>query len=464
MQKGAADKDLYSLTLPLMLDLIPHLSNLSRPFLLWGRPDSQHYRIGLGIARQITANGAERLQHLQQGFQRLAAGWRHDCEVAGSSHPGAFCASAFDDNDKMTGPWQDVPNSLILIPELLLEFKEGHYSLSFTCENNRLSKVSWLKNYWMKQAASLLQAIAGSQDISPVPNILSRSSDKTVKNDWCRQVNVARKAIARGELDKVVPARHVHVRSSSPLNIGSVFNHLIHHHPSSLVVGMSLGDKTLAAATPETLVALDNGTLSCDALGATEKRLTDFRRDNLLAHKLLQDPKSRYEHQLIVNHVTKILGQFSRHLSAADTPSVMPLGQLQHLWTPIKAQCRPGISLFDIAKKLHPTPAVAGSPVAAAKKWINNNENFQRGWYTGSVGWLQKDGNGELAVLLRCALLSDNSADLYAGAGIVSDSDPLREWDETELKLQTMLSALGEVESVKPSTQISARSGLKSNS
>ncbi|MCK4707020.1 MAG: hypothetical protein KAU21_00245, partial [Gammaproteobacteria bacterium] len=123
---------------------------------------------------------------------RLAAGWRHDCEVADSSHPGAFCAFAFDDNDKMTGPWQDVPNSLILIPELLLEFKEGHYSLSFTCENNRLSKVSWLKNYWMKQAASLLQAIAGSQDISPVPNILSRSSDKTVKNDWCRQVNVAR--------------------------------------------------------------------------------------------------------------------------------------------------------------------------------------------------------------------------------------------------------------------------------
>ena len=439
-----SDKGLYSLTLPLKLDLIPHLSNPGKPFLLWGRPDRQHYRIGLGIVKQLTASGAERLQDLQLGFQRLTNGWKHDCENTDHAHPGAFCAFAFDDKDEMTGPWQDVPNSLILIPELLLEFKEGRYSLSFTCENPGLEKFKWLKNHWLKQAVKLLQAIAGSPKNIPASNTLFRSPDKTDKINWCRQVDAVRKAITQGKLDKVVPVRHVFVRNSVPFDISAVFNHLIHHHSSSLVIGMSLGDKTLAAATPETLVALDNGTLSCDALGGTEKRLKDFRQDNLLAHKLLQDTKSRHEHQLIVQHLTSVLGKFSSHLSVADTPSVMPLGQLQHLWTPIKAQCRPGISLFDIAKKLHPTPAVAGTPVAAAKRWIKNNESFQRGWYTGSVGWLEKDGNGELAVLLRCALLSDSSADLYAGAGIVGDSDPLSEWDETELKLKTMLYALGE--------------------
>ena len=464
-------EQLYSLTLPLTLDLIPHISTLSRPFLLWGRPDRQHFRLGLGVVKQITAKGAGRLETLQQGFQNLVAGWRHDGEDIAISHPGAFCAFAFDENDNMAGPWRNVPNSLVLIPELLLEFKEGRYSLSFTCENNKLSKIKWLKNHWLKQSVKLLQAIAGSHYTSSDKNTLYRSPEKRAKDDWCQQVEKARNAITQGSLDKVVPARHVHVRSAEPLNIGRIFNHLIQHHASSLVVGMCLGDKTLAAATPETLVALHNGKLSCDALGGTEKRLRDSRQDNLLAHKLLQDPKSRHEHQLIVKHLTTVVGQYSDHLSVADAPTVMPLGQLQHLWTPIKAQCRPGVSLFDIAQKLHPTPAVAGTPVDTAKQWIKNNEGFQRGWYTGSVGWLQKDGNGELAVLLRCALLSDSSADLYAGAGIVSDSDPLREWDETELKLKTMLNALSETELCWPdlsSNQAPAHSvyhsALKANS
>lgn len=440
------DKGLFSLTLPLTLDLIPLLSNLSRPFLLWSRPDRQHYRIGLGIVKQLCANGPERFQKLQHGFQSIAADWRHDSRVQVLSHPGAFCAFAFDDDDNMVGPWQDVPNSLILIPELLLEFREGRYSLSFTCENHCFSKWKWLKKRWLKQAAKLLQAIAGSRSNSPGLNALYRTPDNLAKNDWYRLVETARTAIDRGEMDKVVPARHVRVRSSGQFDIWRIFNHLIQRHSSCLVLGLSLCDKILAAATPETLVALENGTLSCDALGGTEKRLQDFRQDNLLAHKLLQDPKSRYEHQLIVNHLTTVLGRFSHHLSVADTPSIMPLGQLQHLWTHLKAQCRPGVSLFDIAANLHPTPAVAGTPVAVAKHWLKKHENFQRGWYTGSVGWLQKDGNGELAVLLRCALLSDDSADLYAGAGIVSDSDPQSEWDEVELKLNTMLQALSETE------------------
>lgn len=458
-------KSLYTLTLPLALDSIPHVSSLSRPFIFWGRPDRQHYRIGLGVARQVVSRGSERLQTLQQQFQQDCVAWRHDSETTTDSHPGAFCAFAFDENDQMTGPWKAVPNSLLLVPELLLEFKEGAYSLSFTCESDYLSKNKWFRNRWLKLAEKLLLAINSKQPGTTTTPNLFRIQDNKTRENWYRQVEMARAAISRGEMDKVVPARQVQVKSSGTMDIDAVFQNLIRNHASSLVVGMSLGDKTLAAATPETLLKLDNGTLSCDALGGTEKREAEYRIDNLLAHKLLQDTKSRHEHRLIVEHLSSVIGQFSRHLSIADTPSVMPLGQLQHLWTPIKAQCRPGISIFDIATQLHPTPAVAGSPVPAAKGWINQHEDFQRGWYSGSVGWLQKNGNGELAVLLRCALISGNSADLYAGAGIVKDSDPLKEWNETELKLKTMLYALGDIDpsNVGELSTLTDKQKLKSN-
>ena len=443
---------LYSLSVNLHLEQIPAIPQLPPPFLIWGRPHRNFYRIGLGTALEFKTSGRDRFVQLQRHFDTIRSNWHHDCRTESPHQPGAFCAFAFDENDTMAGPWQAVPNTLLTIPELLLEFSEGRYTLTLSCQHRQLQPAGEKParqparqiDLWLERAKVLLHALTSPATLNEYENTLYRAPSEPTNAEWIALVEKAKTAIDNKLLDKVVPARHLHIRGSHAFNETAILKRLAKAYPSCLLLGLSLGKKTLVAATPEQLIALDNGTISCDALAGTGERSDDINQNNLLAHRLLQDPKTRYEHKLVVAHLRQRLGNISAHLSIPDTPSVLPLGHMQHLWTPIKAQCRPGISLFELAAILHPTPAVAGTPVAEARRWIAENEPFKRGWYSGGVGWIQADGNGELAVLLRAALLSDNSADLFAGAGIVADSDPNAELDETELKLSAVMGALCE--------------------
>jgi menaquinone-specific isochorismate synthase len=436
------DSRLYSLSVNLHLDQVPAIPQLTAPFLIWGRPDRNHYRIGLGTTLQYKTSGKERFLKLQCYFDKIRSNWHHDCLTELPYQPGAFCAFAFDEDDTMSGPWKEIANTMITIPELLLEFSEGRYTLTLSCQTSQLQTREKLIKHWLTQATILLQSVTTKDNFVESKNTLYRTQGGPTNYDWMISVENAKTAIDDNQLAKVVAARHVHIQGTHAFNETAILKRLAKNYPSCYLLGISLGSKTLVAATPEQLIAINNGTISCDALGGTGKRGDDTRQDNLFAHRLLQDTKTRHEHQLVVDHLHQRLSDISAHLSIPDNPTVLSLGQMQHLWTPIKAQCRPGISLFELAASLHPTPAVAGTPVEEAKQWIEQNEPFNRGWYSGGVGWIQADGNGELAVLLRAALLSDNNAELYAGAGIVADSDPRAELDETELKLRSIFDML----------------------
>ena len=144
------------------------------------------------------------------------------------------------------------------------------------------------------------------------------------------------------------------------------------------------------------------------------------------------------------------LGPIVETLHVADAPVVLPLRHLQHLETPITGTTRDEAGLLALAGRLHPTPAVGGTPRDVALGLIAEHEAFDRGWYAGPVGWLGADGDGEMMVALRCGLVEGSQATLFAGCGIVADSDPAREWEESRLKLRTMLLALGGVRADEP--------------
>ena len=120
----------------------------------------------------------------------------------------------------------------------------------------------------------------------------------------------------------------------------------------------------------------------------------------------------------------------------------MSLRFLQHLWTPISGRLRPGIGLIDAVTRLHPTPAVLGSPPQAAIDWLRDTGERRDGLYTGVAGWIDRDGNGDAAVVLRSAYFEDRTAVLWAGAGIMADSDPRAEFAETEMKLASLMEVL----------------------
>ena len=435
----------YSLTIALELKRPFVIPQLPRDHLIWGRPEHNHYRIGLGTALKWQAAGPERFEKLQREYDRICANWQHDCQTVHSYQPGVFCAFAFDADDPMTGPWQGLANTFFTIPELLLELRDGHYYLTFSCKSSQIKqqpKRLIQLQQWFNLTQQLLTALeAQPREQSDIA--LNGVPEMDHRNQWFSLVNGAKKAIHEQQLAKVVTARHLSLQTDSPLDEISILNYLAKKYPTCLLLGLSFGDKTVVAATPERMIGLEHGTIYCDALGGTSESSDDTLQSKQETESLLQNIKLRHEHQLVVDHLQQRLLALCNQLSIPDIPKLMPLGSLQHLWTPIEGKCFPKVSLFDLIAALHPTPAVAGTPAAEAQRWIAAHEPFHRGWYSGGVGWIQADGNGEVAVLLRTALISGRHIDLYAGAGIVADSDPIAEWNETELKLNAVLAAFG---------------------
>jgi isochorismate synthase EntC len=153
-----------------------------------------------------------------------------------------------------------------------------------------------------------------------------------------------------------------------------------------------------------------------------------------------------------------------RQVDAPGVPEIRVLRHVVHLHTPFRARLREPRHVLELAARLHPTPAVGGTPRDIAVDWIRSREPVARGWYAAPVGWFDLDGNGELAVAIRSGVLAGNRAHLWAGAGIVAGSDPDREHAETELKLRAMLGALGvtaEPEPVEPARPAESSSGAE---
>jgi isochorismate synthase EntC len=156
---------------------------------------------------------------------------------------------------------------------------------------------------------------------------------------------------------------------------------------------------------------------------------------------LLGSAKDLAEHAAVRNELHAALSESCDDVSAPRQPSILTLPHVHHLHTSIHARLRENGSVLGLVAQLHPTPAVGGSPRDAALRFLEEHENLDRGWYAAPVGWLGL-GGGEFAVALRCAIVDEDEAVLFAGCGIVADSDPDLEYAESSLKLQAMDSSI----------------------
>jgi isochorismate synthase EntC len=154
--------------------------------------------------------------------------------------------------------------------------------------------------------------------------------------------------------------------------------------------------------------------------------------------------KDRSEHWLVVQDITRRLEPVTHELTVAEHPSLRKLAHVQHLSSEIVGTLSEDLSVIEVAGLIHPTPAVGGSPGPESLALISKLEDMDRGWYAGGLGWRNGDGSGEIAVALRCALLRGPQAYVYAGSGIVADSDPYAELEETRLKFRTIMRLLAE--------------------
>ena len=222
----------------------------------------------------------------------------------------------------------------------------------------------------------------------------------------------------------------------------AVFGVLRSEFPSCFCFCVGRGEATLVAASPELLLRREGHRVSTLALAGSTRRSADPAVDAHLGEQLLRDPSYREEHAIVARRIERTLRAHAIWVAAAPEPQLVRIANIQHLATPIRAQLAGPLDTLALAEAMHPTPAVGGEPLALAAPLIPALEGLDRGWYSGPVGWTDANGDGELCVALRCALLRGAEARCYAGNGIVRDSDPTRELAETEIKLQALLPLL----------------------
>jgi isochorismate synthase len=214
-------------------------------------------------------------------------------------------------------------------------------------------------------------------------------------------------------------------------------------YPSCFVFGFARGERCFLGATPERLVRLRDKLVSTMCLASTIRRGETPEQDRLLGEALLSDPKERQEHEVVVRALRSGLSELCEEVAPIGSPILLKVRNVQHLLTTIVGRVAEGRDLLDLVERLHPTPAVGGAPRPRARALIRAIERLDRGWYAGPIGWLDAQGEGEFSVALRSALLHGAEASLFAGCGIVTDSDPAAEYEESRWKLRPVLAALG---------------------
>lgn len=264
---------------------------------------------------------------------------------------------------------------------------------------------------------------------------------------WAEMIENAVRHIQADALEKVVLARACELRFSEPVEVESALAYLNQHYPECFrFLFEPQPHHAFYGATPELLVAVNGQEFHTMGLAGSIRRGASLEEDRILQDRILNDPKERHEHDLVVEMQREKLTPLTSYLVVPDIPEILSLKNIQHLHTPINGKLHEDSGVLRLADLLHPTPALGGVPREAALEFIAESEPIPRGWYAAPVGWFDANINGEFAVAIRSAIAQDRRVWLYAGAGIVGDSQPQKEWDETGLKFRPMLNALGVTE------------------
>jgi isochorismate synthase len=421
----------------------------------WEQPAHQAALVGAGAALSIQTSGT-------RYFADAALAWRQlrDTAVvlytsdspqnqASPLHgPALFGGFSFDPLRARTPLWRDFPDGLLSLPRLLFRQYADQATLTLSClvqATDTLDNLTHALQQEATQFLALLDILPGIPEDEPAVSRSYKLRDVWPAPAWKKLVSQATHLIQQGAYAKVVMAREVEVTASPeqpPFSLITTLQRLRKNYPAAYVFAFQHGKRAFVGATPERLVHAQDGQLHTMALAGSAPRGATEAEDLRLGSALLASQKNREEHEIVTTMLRTSLTHLCSKTWIADTPEILRLKNIQHLQTAIVGELLPDRNLLDALHTLHPTPAVGGTPTEAALAFIREHEYLDRGWYAGPVGWIDLQGNGEFAVALRSALLEPRRATLFAGCGIVKDSNPEAEYLESCLKLQVILRSL----------------------
>ena len=387
------------------------------------------HRLALGRALFFSTAGMARFTALQAAFKGLLPYWQHDDSDHSGIEAAAHLGFAFEDNVQ-----NELPNALLCVPAILLQNRAQRCTATFSCtvRDAATAVARWCET---------LRSASRRRPPGWPPDVPVRKASPLGDRAFLARAHAALDDIASGKIDKVVLTRKVAFQAAQAIAVAPLLAALADRHAECTTYSVAQASSVFIGATPERLVSLNNGIVRADALAGTAWLSATSDAAQECSLKLHGDKNSR-EQQMVVDAVRSALAPLCISLDPPQTPEIMQLRKLQHLRTRVSGRLRDGVGLFDLIARLHPTPAVGGTPTAAARQWLQAHGEQRAAWYTGGLGWIDRRGNGEIAVPLRCANIKGAHAELFAGAGVVAGSDPYQELAETEVKLGAMIDAL----------------------
>ncbi|MBB4674447.1 isochorismate synthase [Crossiella cryophila] len=389
--------------LPAGVDLLAQLPS-SEDVLAWVRGGDG--LVGWGVAAEFRCSGPDRFAAADAWWRELQGSLDVEDEVG---LPGtgavAFVSMAFA---------AGAAESVLVVPRVILGQRGGRV--------------------WRTEVGG-----ASATPVLPVrgPGVVRYAEGRHSVTRYREAVRTAVRRMRDGELAKVVLAHDLLATAAEPFDPRFLLAGLARRYPSCWAYAVA----GLVGATPELLLRRNGSDFSSRVLAGTMWPRPGITEDELAA-ELLASGKNREEHAYAVRSFVDRLGPLCAELDAPATPEVLRLRNVLHLSTDVRGRLHDDGSLLRLAEAVHPTAAVGGTPTPDAVRLIAELEGMDRGRYAGPVGWIDGAGDGELGVALRCAQLAGNTARLFAGCGIVADSDPDTEVAEAGAKMIPVRDAL----------------------
>jgi menaquinone-specific isochorismate synthase len=374
--------------------------------------------IGWGRAAGIRTRGATRFSDAGKWWSETtaAAVVRDEVNEPGS---GLVCFGSF--------AFADEPgDSLLVVPEIIV---------------GRRGRTTWLTTISSADAAQPEQDITIAAADDPTPPADVAFTDGALDGErWMTVVADAVARIGAGDLEKVVLARDLIATADAPIDVRWPLRRLTEMYPMCWTFHVD----GLFGATPEMLVRRERGLVTSRVLAGTIRRTGDDERDLALAATLARSSKDLEEHEYAVRSVADALDPHCSSMNVPEAPFVLHLPNVMHLATDVAGVVHDAatVSSLQLAEALHPSAAVGGTPTPVATALIAEIEGMDRGRYAGPVGWMDSSGDGEWGIALRSASIEDRTVRLFAGCGIVADSDPEAELAESQAKFVPVRDAL----------------------
>ncbi|MFQ6609757.1 MAG: isochorismate synthase MenF [Fidelibacterota bacterium] len=424
-----------------LLPILTHPADRSIMRVYWEHPASGFSMAGLGCVYSLEINNKKDLD--TAGITIMNVLNRFICCDEDQSHePLLLGGHSFNLLKSFDPAWENFPTGRFILPECLAIRRNGKTKLIISrriCKSNSVDRITEEFSRTAIHYSNRLPVTLPPIRYFPVDKYRD-IPDRETYNEII--LSVLRK-LKPGIADKVVISRSHHVKVGEAFRTVSALQVLrnAYHDCTSFMFNFP-GEGTFFGSTPERLIQKSGNQIKTEALAGTIGRGKNMEEDRLLMESLMDSHKEQEEHRFVVDQIKRKLKPLTCNLDIQNSPVIFKLKNVQHLRTAISGELKNGKNILDLIKRLHPTPAVAGTPTDKAMELIKEFESHDRGWYSGPIGWIDKYGDGDFWVALRSALVNHDEAHVFAGGGIMAESVPENEWSETELKLLPIISAL----------------------